>query len=195
MNSKTKIIVLHRRELLIGAIAAVIAILLLIFMISSLAGGSKDAAASSVNGAKSVSAGVSACYTPGVYRAGVSLNGNAVDIEVTVDKNRIQNIALVNLSEPVTTLYPSLESTFSELCASVIESGSTKNITYPAENKYTATMLLNAIQTALDKCTKRLWHAIRISDFCATALFLLCTKVADFFCLFYIVKSGIAALL
>lgn len=91
--------------------------------------------------------------TPGVYRAGVSLNGNAVDIEVTVDKNRIQNIALVNLSEPVTTLYPSLESTFSELCASVIESGSTKNITYPAENKYTATMLLNAIQTALDKCT------------------------------------------
>lgn len=41
MNSKTKIIVLHRRELLIGAIAAVIAILLLIFMISSLAGGSK----------------------------------------------------------------------------------------------------------------------------------------------------------
>ena len=145
MNSKTKIIVLHRRELLIGAIAAVIAILLLIFMISSLAGGSKDAAASSVNGAKSVSAGV--------YRAGVSLNGNAVDIEVTVDKNRIQNIALVNLSEPVTTLYPSLESTFSELCASVIESGSTKNITYPAENKYTATMLLNAIQTALDKCT------------------------------------------
>ena len=30
MNSKTKIIVLHRRELLIGAIAAVIAILLLI---------------------------------------------------------------------------------------------------------------------------------------------------------------------
>ena len=60
MNSKTKIIVLHRRELLIGAIAAVIAILLLIFMISSLAGGSKDAAASSVNGAKSVSAGVSA---------------------------------------------------------------------------------------------------------------------------------------
>jgi len=150
MNSKTKIIVLHRRELLIGAIAAVIAILLLIFMISSLAGGSKDAAASSVNGAKSVSAGVSACYTPGVYRAGVSLNGNAVDIEVTVDKNSIQNIALVNLSEP---LYPSLESTFSELCASVIESGSTKNITYPAENKYTATMLLNAIQTALDKCT------------------------------------------
>ena len=122
MNSKTKIIVLHRRELLIGAIATVIAILLLIFMISSLAGGS-------------------------------SLNGNSVDIEVTVDKNRIQNIALVNLSEPVTTLYPSLESTFSELCASVIESGSTKNITYPAENKYTATMLLNAIQTALDKCT------------------------------------------
>lgn len=153
MNSKTKIIVLHRRELLIGAIAAVIAILLLIFMISSLAGGSKDVTTGSVNGAKSVSAGVSACYTPGVYRAGVSLNGNAVDIEVTVDKNRIQNIALVNLSEPVTTLYPSLESTFSELCASVIESGSTKNITYPAENKYTATMLLNAIQTALDKCT------------------------------------------
>lgn len=153
MNSKTKIIVLHRRELLIGAIAAVIAIILLIFMIVSFAGGSEDVTTGSVKGAKSVSAGVSACYTPGIYRASVSLDGNAVDIEVTVDKNSIKNIALVNLSEPVTTLYPSLESTFSELCASVIENGSAKNITYPAENKYTATMLLNAIQAALDKCT------------------------------------------
>lgn len=170
MNSKTKIVVLRRRELLIGAIAAAAIIVLLIVLIVSFMSKGNDSSGNSVTtpksgsyqsssvntggqSAKSVSANVSDTYTPGVYTASLTLNGNPVDIQVTVDKNHINNIEIVNMSDSVTTMYPMLETSFAELANAVMESGSTKNITYSAENKYTSTMLLNAIQAALDKCT------------------------------------------
>lgn len=154
MNSKTKIIVLSRRELLIGIIAVVLLILLLIFTAGTFANKKNPAQnTSSYINAKSVSGVAASNYTPGVYGACISLNGNSVDIEVTVDKNNIKSIELVNLPQDITAMYPSFENTFSELSASVIASGSAKNITYQADNKYTSVMILNAIQSALDKCT------------------------------------------
>lgn len=154
MNSKTKIVVLRRRELLIGMIAVIAAIVLLIVLIAAFLGKEENPAESTVSkSAKSVSANVTASYTPGVYTASVTLNGNPVDIQVTVDKNNINSIEIVNMSDSVATMYPMLETSFQELSAAVIQNGSTKNITYASENKYTATMLLNAIQAALDKCT------------------------------------------
>ena len=38
-------------------------------------------------------------YTPGVYTTPVTLGDSTVDIEVTVDKNHINDIRMVNLSE------------------------------------------------------------------------------------------------
>ena len=58
---------------------------------------------------------------------------------------------MVNLSESVQTMYPMLNSSFDEIKTAVINNGSTDNITYNAGSKYTATMLLSAIDSALAK--------------------------------------------
>ena len=92
-------------------------------------------------------------YNPGVYTASVSLEGNPVDIQVTVDKHNINSIELVHISDAVTTMYPLIETNFESIAQSVMEQGSTKNITLGSDNKYTSSMLLNAIQNALNKCT------------------------------------------
>lgn len=155
MNSKTKIVVIRRRELLIGAVVCAAVIVFIIFLIISLLTKSSQTSVSHTTGSKSVSSSVKTLntYTPGVYTASVSLNGNPIDIQVTVDKDNINSIDILNVSDAVTTMYPMLENSFEELANAVIENGSTQNITYSAENKYTSTMLLNAIQSALDKCT------------------------------------------
>ena len=44
-----------------------------------------------------------------------------------------------------------LNSSFDEIKTAVINNGSTDNITYNASSKYTATMLLSAIDSALAK--------------------------------------------
>ena len=79
------------------------------------------------------------------------LNGTPIDIKVTVDANNINDIEMVNLNEAITTMYPAFQTSFDEIAAAVKEKGSTANIGYDADNKYTSTMLLSAIQKALDK--------------------------------------------
>ena len=63
----------------------------------------------------------------------------------------ISTIEMINLSESVQTMYPMLNSSFDEIKTAVINNGSTDNITYNASSKYTATMLLSAIDSALAK--------------------------------------------
>ena len=92
-------------------------------------------------------------YNPGVYTSSLSLNGNAVDVQVTVDKNN--SIEMGNLSDSVTTMYPLIENVFNDIADEVIKNGTIQNISYKADNKYTSTMILKAIGEALDKCTVR----------------------------------------
>lgn len=157
MNSKTKIVVIHMKELIIGAIVAVAVIFAVIFLILTLSGKSdssnKGNAAGSGRANTTSGTHVAHTYTPGVYTASITLNGSPVDIQVTVDKDNINSIEMVNVSDSVTTMYPLIQTNFNELATAVMDSGSAKNITYSSDNKYTSTMLLNAIQAALDKCT------------------------------------------
>lgn len=158
MNSKTKIVVIHMKELIIGAIVAVAVIFAIVFLIMTLSSkpsSSNKGTASSGSGRASTTSGtnIAHTYTPGVYTASITLNGSPVDIQVTVDKDNINSIEMVNVSDTVTTMYPLIQTSFNELAAAVMENGSAKNITYSSDNKYTSTMLLNAIQSALDKCT------------------------------------------
>ena len=88
-------------------------------------------------------------YTAGVYSSPVTLGDTVVDVTVTVDPDRIKAIDLNNLSETTSTMYPLIRPAVEELEA--LEKQSTKDITWEATGKYTAGILLNAIEKALDQ--------------------------------------------
>jgi len=90
-------------------------------------------------------------YIPGVYTSSIMLNGSAVDIAVTVEKDSIASIHLVNVSETIETMYPLMEPALENLADQIIASQSLDNITYPEENQYTSIVILDAISRALDK--------------------------------------------
>ena len=48
-------------------------------------------------------------------------------------------------------MYPMLNDNFEEIASAVKINGSTQNITYSADSKYTSSMILSGIKTALDK--------------------------------------------
>ena len=89
-------------------------------------------------------------FCPGVYTASILLDGNPVDIQVTVDSSNINSIELVNLSESITTMYPKLATSFDEVASKVMEAGTT-NITYDSANRYTYSVFIEAISAALKK--------------------------------------------
>ncbi len=143
MSSKTKIVVLHLKELIYTGIFAVFGILFIIMLIIMFVPkDKKEEAAPEVP---------SATYVPGIYTTSLIINDNVVDVEVTVDETNINDIRIVNLDEAVTTMFPLLEPAFDNLANQICESQSLENITYADDNKYTSMVLMNAIKASLDK--------------------------------------------
>lgn len=143
MSSKTKIVVLHTKEVIYTGIFVVLAVVLAVLLFLMF-GKNKNADPASAN----------AIYHAGVYTSPITLNDNTFDVEVKVDENHINSISLVNLSETTTAMYPLVEPALDALSSQIYTSQSTENITYSEENKYTSMLLLEAIDNALDKARK-----------------------------------------
>ena len=140
MSSKTKIVVLHMKEVVYTGIFVALAIVLAVLLFLMF-GKDKDADTASAQ----------AVYHAGVYTSPITWNDNTFDVEVTVDENHINSISLVNLSETTTAMYPLMEPALDALSQQICDTQSTENITYSEENKYTSMLLLDAINDALDK--------------------------------------------
>ena len=81
MQNKTKIVVLHMKELIYTAIFVALAILFIILLIVMF--GKKEPE-------KAVETMADATYVPGIYSTSITLNNQVVDISVTVDENHIK---------------------------------------------------------------------------------------------------------
>lgn len=138
MSGKTKIVVLHTKEIIYTALFAILGIVLIILLICMFR--PKD------SGATEKSA-----YVPGVYHSTMELGENTVDIEVVVDDNRIHSINMYHTSESVATMYPLMEPALETLAVQIYEKQSLEDITYSEENRYTSMLLLNTIEQALEK--------------------------------------------
>lgn len=140
MSSKTKIVVLHLKEVVYTAIFAVLGILLILLLIFMFLPDGKNKATEETMK-----------YTAGVYTSSIQLNDNAIDVEVVVDENHINSITLVNLDEATAAMYPLMQPALDNLTEQIYEKQSLENISYGDDNQYTSMVLLNAIQSALDK--------------------------------------------
>ena len=143
MSSKTKIVVLHLKELIYTGIFAVFGILFIIMLIIMFFPKDKKEDASPET--------PSATYVPGIYTTSLIINDNVVDVEVTVDETNINDIRIVNLDEAVTTMFPLIEPAFDNLANQICENQSLENITYADDNKYTSMVLMDAIEASLNK--------------------------------------------
>ena len=141
MSSKTKIVVLHMKEVIYTAIFLVLLIILGILVFFMFRSG-KSSQVSSMGTSR---------YTPGIYRSSLSLNNNTFDVEVTVDADRISSIHLTNLSETTAAMFPLIEPALDSLASQIYSSQSLENLDYPSDQKYTSAMLIEAIRKAVEK--------------------------------------------
>ena len=156
MSAKTKIVVLHMKELIYTAIFAVLGILFIVLLaMMFLPGKDKDKGGEpkmeDTSGSEPVMAEISSLYIPGVYTTQLLLGNESLDVEVIVDKDSITSIRLVEVSDAVATMYPLLQPTLDSICEQVYAQQSLESVTYTAESKYTSLVLLEAIQASLDK--------------------------------------------
>ena len=135
MSSKTRIIVLHMKEIIYTAVFLAV---ILFFMFGP-------------GKAASHTAGEKSRYKPGVYTSSITLNDNTFDVEVTVNADKIKAIRLVNLSETTKASYPLMEPVLNSLASQIYSSQSLEDIQYAGDRKYTSQVLLSAITDAVKK--------------------------------------------
>ena len=144
MSSKTKIVVLRMKELIYTAVflgLAVVLITLFLIMFRP----KQDAQAPAQ----------SASFVPGVYTSSMTLGGQNLNVEVTVDSDQIQSVSFVSLDEAVTTMYPLMQPVMDDLSAQIVQNQSTENLSYALETRYTSQSLIDAIDRALGKAEVR----------------------------------------
>ncbi len=163
MSAKTKIVVLHMKELIYTGVFAALGILFIVLFVMMFLPGRKENGDSGRPGTQStpeptatpngeqVSATAASSYIPGIYTTEIILGGETAEVEIIVDRTQITSARLINLSESVTTMYPLLEPTFESLCSQIYENHSLEGISYDMDNKYTSLVLLEAIERSLEK--------------------------------------------
>lgn len=144
MSSKTKIFVFKMRELIYTAIFILLAALLIILLVFMFLP-EKGADAPS-------SAGT---YIPGVYTSSITLNNQALDVEVTVDADHINSVRFVSLDDSIATMYPLMESVMGSMQTQILEKQSADSVSYTSDTQYTSMILLEAVNQALDQAKIR----------------------------------------
>ncbi|HIS57592.1 MAG: hypothetical protein ACLU6W_12295 [Lachnospiraceae bacterium] len=144
MSAKTKIFVFKMKELIYAGILAALAVLLIILLVIMFLPDKENT---------DPVPSQAASYIPGKYTSSITLNNQALDVEVTVDANQITSVQFVNLNAAVTAVYPMMESVLENIESQVLEKQSLDSITYPDDMKYTSAVLIETIQEALDKAS------------------------------------------
>lgn len=164
MSAKTKIVVLHMKELIYSGIFAILGILFVVLLVMMFLPDKKDSPETDAptemeppgNGTAapdiaSPTSNTVSRYIPGVYNTELVLGDQSLDVQVMVNRDAITSIELVNLSDAVTTMYPLLQPAFDSLSRQICEQQSLDNISYDADSKYTSLVLLEAIRNSLEK--------------------------------------------
>ena len=137
MSSKTKILLLRRREciytLLFAALAIVLIILVFLMFLPAATSGSDTPVS----------------YSPGIYTSQITLQDSVIDVEVRADHLGIHSIGLQNVSQTVSAMYPMVKPSLDKLAKQICDTQSVENIYYEKSNQYTSQMLLSAIRSAL----------------------------------------------
>ena len=167
MSGKTKIVVLHMKELIYTGIFAVLGILFVILLVMMFLPGedsgnepatqtgslNPDLTSEADSDAIDGNTDNIALYIPGIYTTELVLGEQSIDVEVIVDKTTITSIRMINLDEAVSTMYPLLQPTFDSICEQVYELQTLEGVTYSTDSKYTSLVLLEAIGHSIDKAS------------------------------------------
>ncbi len=150
--SKTKIVVVKLKELILTAVLVFLGVVLILFGIAW-ASTKKESVPNQETPSHSpnqTTTQTSALYTPGVYTSSISIGDTLVHLELVCDDNHINSIRLVNLDEAVATMYPLLHPALEDLELLSMDVP-LEELTITEGSQYTQNLLIEAIENTLAK--------------------------------------------
>lgn len=144
MSKSPKFMVFHLRELIYTVVFILLGIILIISLILMFCNKGNH---------KNEDETTTGKYEPGVYTSCITLNGNPMDVTVTLDADHINSISATNVSDTITTMYPLVQPAFDDIANQIVANQSLENIEFAEGSQYTYTILYNAIADTINQAT------------------------------------------
>jgi len=142
--SKTKIFVIHLKEIIYTALFVGLGILLIILLVIMFK--NKVGSTPTMNTQK---------YTPGVWKSSLVLRDTTLELEVVLDKDKINDIRIINIDDAVTTMYPLMQPSLDTISKQLYDGVEIEDITFSEDSKYTEQILLKAVAATLEKAAPK----------------------------------------
>lgn len=159
MSGKTKILVLHMKEVIYTGIFIFLGLIFLVLLAIMFLPKRTAVDSSSMN--TEVTAETSADqaltpdgYTPGIYSATLEVSGNSLEMQVIIEQTGITDVSFTQLDEAIETMYPLFTPVLDSIAEQLRSGVALEDITYEDTQKYTATVLLEAIEEVLEKAAE-----------------------------------------
>ena len=155
MSGKTKIFVLHMKEVIYTGIFIFLGLIFLVLLAIMFLpqNAAVDSSTESTENIEydSGQPPASSKYTPGIYAATLEVSGNNLEMQVIIEESGITDVSFTHLDETVETMYPLFTPVLENISTQLKNGTSLANITYDDTQKYTANILLNTIATILEQ--------------------------------------------
>lgn len=161
MSRKTKIFVFHMKEVIYTGIFLFLALVFLILLAMMFFPKKESTNSLSVmtmeqSDPKTISFNTSdtKIYTPGIYTAALEVSGSTLELQLIVDSEQITDVRFTQLDETIETMYPLFTPVLESICTQLKNGTPLEQITYEESQKYTAKILLEALETMIQKAAR-----------------------------------------
>ncbi len=168
MSGKTKIFVLHMREVIYTGIFIFLGLIFLILLAIMFLPKKTAVDSSSMSTEGSISSTESApgpgtasdvassgtVYTPGIYSATLEVSGSTMEMQLIIEQNGISEVSFSRLDETIETMYPLFTPVLDSISEQLKNGTALEDITYEDSQKYTASILLDTIEQVLETAAR-----------------------------------------
>ncbi len=160
--SRTRIVIFQLKEIIYTAIFAGLGILLLILLffmfwpdkekdsadVSSPSSISKDRTEDSA----STSSGT---YIAGIYTSELKLGDSTLDLQVSLDEDRVKSVEIINLKESVETMYPLIKPAVKDISDQLTQNVSPEEVVLSDDSPYTSQLILDTVCQIMEEASAK----------------------------------------
>ena len=159
MSGKTKIFVLHMKEVIYTGIFIFLGLIFLVLLVIMFLPKKTTVDSSSTTTEAETSSiprqeQVMSTYTPGIYTAALEVSGNTMEMQLIIEQSGITDVTFTHLDETIETMYPLFTPVLESISNQLRNGISLEDIAYEEHQKYTANILLNAISEVLENASQ-----------------------------------------
>lgn len=153
--SRTRIVILQLKEIVYTAIFVGFGILLLVLLFFMF-WPEQEKDTSSTSSSSSVSDSASAGtgnYIAGVYTSELTLGDSTINLQVSLDEDRVKAVEIVNLEDSVETMYPLIKPAVKEISDQLANDISPEEVVLSDDSPYTSQLILDTVSQILEEAS------------------------------------------